>query len=318
MVVRTEKIFGGKIVQYAAQAARGAHRGKYVCHPQGSNMSKIPFLTLDDVADFLRTNPGSGVRMNPGRRKSLIIFISTATLDDPPTELMVPDMSPRPPLPKKLAARIRGAQAKVIDARGWIEATEFNAVQDEARWTEFARNPEAFARKYYAGHAVDSYPVQTNTSRIREKLAKLPARRDRNRRELEEAEVLLARVEVEVMEEVRRMRPTSGRVDWPAPLEPYDQFFKRALAQAYEERNTSDARREAYLAEVQKEYDEEIAALDIQRQAELDELSEDMKSWTPAERAKFREVMGAIAEGLRTRTLSPSEIRNFTNGKVKR
>ncbi|MBM6595346.1 hypothetical protein [Microvirga pudoricolor] len=227
-------------------------------------------------------------------------------------------MTSLPPIPKKLAARIRAAQAKVVNARGWIESTEFNALQDEARWNEFVRDPEAFARKHYPGHGVDSYPVQTNTSRIREKLDKLPARRERNRRELEEADALLANVEAEVLEEVSRMRPTAGRVLWPPPLEPYETFHARVMAEAYHERDTADARREAYLAELQKDYDEEMAAIEVKRQAELDELSKEMKSWTPAQRAKFREVMGGIAEGLRNRTLTADAIGAFINEKLKR
>lgn len=225
-------------------------------------------------------------------------------------------MTTRPPIPKRLASRIRAAQAKVLDARGWIEATAFNSLQDEARWNEYARNPEAFARKYYPGHGVDSYPVQTNTSRIRAKLDKLPARMERNQRDLEEADANLAKVEAEVLEEVSRMRPTSGRVPWPAPLEPYARFHARAMAKAEHQRDTADAQREAYLAQVQKDYDEEKAALEIERQAELDELAEDMKSWSPEKRAIFREVMGGIAEGLRNRTLAPNEIGDFIKKKL--
>jgi hypothetical protein len=69
MVTRIEKIVGSLVVQRAAVAKREMHKGKYVSYPQGSNMDKIPFLTLDDVADFLRTNPGSWVRMDPGSSK---------------------------------------------------------------------------------------------------------------------------------------------------------------------------------------------------------------------------------------------------------
>ncbi|NKK58802.1 hypothetical protein GFM44_23165 [Rhizobium leguminosarum bv. viciae] len=224
----------------------------------------------------------------------------------------------RPPIPKKLAARIRAAQAKVLDARGWIEASAFNSLQDEARWNEFARDPEAFARKYYPGHSVDSYPVQTNTSRIREKLDKLPAYRERNQRDLEAADAELVKVEGEVFEEVGRMRPTDGRVPWPPALEPYERFHARGMAKAEHQRDTSDAQREAYLAEVKKDYDEEIAALEIERQAELDELAEDMKSWSPEKRAMFRQVMGGIAEGLRNRTLAPNEIGDYIDKQFKR
>lgn len=40
--------------------------GKYACHHFGSNVAPVPRASLDDVADFLRTHPRSGVRMNPG------------------------------------------------------------------------------------------------------------------------------------------------------------------------------------------------------------------------------------------------------------
>jgi len=223
-----------------------------------------------------------------------------------------------PPIPKRLAARIRAAQARVLDVRSRIEATEFNSLQDEARWNEFTRDPEAFARKYYPGHGVDSYPVQTNTSRIREKLDKLPARRERNQRDLGEANAQLTKVEAEVQGEVSQMRPTTGLVPWPSSMEPYETFHARAMAKAYYQRDTAEAQREAYLAKVQKDYDEEIAAIEIERQVELDELAEDMKSWTPTQRAKFRELMSAIAEGLRTRTLTPDRIGEFINEKLKR
>lgn len=59
-----------------------------------------------------------------------------------------------------------------------------------------------------------------------------------------------------------------------------------------------------------------MAALDIERQAWHDELAEDMKSWTPEARAKFREVMGAIAEGLRNRTLAQNDIGSFIRKKL--
>ncbi len=226
--------------------------------------------------------------------------------------------SVRPPIPKRLAARIRAAQTKVLDARGWIEATAFNSLQDEARWNDFARNPEAFARKYYPGHSVDSYPVQTSTSRIRERLDKLPARMERNQRDLDAADAELVKVEAEVLEEVGRMRATSGRVSWPPALEPYAQFHARAMAKAEHQRDTSDAQREDYLAQVKKDFDEEMAALEIERQAWHDELAEDMKSWSPERRAMFRQVMGGIAEGLRNRTLAPSDIGDYIDRQFKR
>jgi hypothetical protein len=224
----------------------------------------------------------------------------------------------RPDLPKRLAARIRGAQAKVENARGWIEATEFNAIQDQARWDEYSRDPKGFAHKYYAPHGVDSYPVTTTISRLREKLEALPRKRERNRIELERADANLARVEEEVLREVTRMRNTTGRVPWPSPLEPFDTFHACVISEAYEERDTAPARRAAYLAEIDRQYHEEIAALEIERQAELDELANEMKTWSEAQRHEFRRVMGAIAQGLRDKSLHPSDIGQLIEQELKR
>ncbi|CUX05172.1 hypothetical protein AGR1C_pAt20163 [Agrobacterium fabacearum TT111] len=43
--------------------------GDYTCHHFGSNVDPLSFSTLDDVADFLRAHPRSGVRMYPSRKK---------------------------------------------------------------------------------------------------------------------------------------------------------------------------------------------------------------------------------------------------------
>jgi hypothetical protein len=206
----------------------------------------------------------------------------------------------------------------VLSARGWIEALEFNTVQNQARWDEFVRDPEAFARKFHPGHGVDSYPVQTNTGRIREKLDKLSRKRERNRLELEEAEANLRAVEVQVLSEVELMRPSDGGVPWPKLLEAHETFMKRVMAEAYRERAEAPERRKAKLAEIDRQYNEEIAALEIEREAELEEMCEDMKSWTEAERAEFRRVMGAIAQGLRDKTLSPGDIGDFIKCETKR
>lgn len=227
-------------------------------------------------------------------------------------------MYTRPDLPKRLAARVRGAQDKVLSARGRIESLEFNTVQDQARWDEFARDPEAFARKFYPGHSVDSYPVRTNTGRIREKLDDLSGKKERNRLELEEAEANLRAVEAEVLSEVERMRPSDGRVPWPELLEAHEAFMKRVMAEAYRERVEAPARRKAELGEIDRQYNEEIAALEVEREAELEEMREDMKSWTEAERVEFRRVMGAIAQGLRDKTLSPGDIGDFIKSEMTR
>lgn len=65
-VARIERIIGGRVIGHALVNTR---TGKYHCHHHGSNVSPVQFDSLDEVANFLRTNPGSGVRMTPGFRK---------------------------------------------------------------------------------------------------------------------------------------------------------------------------------------------------------------------------------------------------------
>jgi hypothetical protein len=40
--------------------------GLFACHDFGSNVTPTRLAALDEVADFLRSRPGSGARMNPG------------------------------------------------------------------------------------------------------------------------------------------------------------------------------------------------------------------------------------------------------------
>ncbi|MFN7633728.1 MAG: hypothetical protein ACK5PI_03265 [Acetobacteraceae bacterium] len=71
-VERIEKIVDGKVVQRAERASDGC----FVCLGAGTNEGPIKLHSLDEVAEFLRRNPRSGVRMNPGWSKiSEHIFI---------------------------------------------------------------------------------------------------------------------------------------------------------------------------------------------------------------------------------------------------
>lgn len=68
-VSRIEQIVGGAITRHAEPAARGPNRGNFVCLLDGRNKNPVMFASLDLAADFLRSNPGSGIRMRPGRSK---------------------------------------------------------------------------------------------------------------------------------------------------------------------------------------------------------------------------------------------------------
>lgn len=60
-VARIERIIAGVV---RGRVERGSG-GFFACHAFGSNVDATLLASLDDVADFLRTHPRSGVRMNP-------------------------------------------------------------------------------------------------------------------------------------------------------------------------------------------------------------------------------------------------------------
>lgn len=73
---RIEKIKSGVVVQKAEPHSKDGH---FWCHTYGSNIDPIRLSSLDEVAEYLRDNPKSGVRMNPGWSKiSEDIFIDGA------------------------------------------------------------------------------------------------------------------------------------------------------------------------------------------------------------------------------------------------
>ena len=127
-------------------------------------------------------------------------------------------MAERPDVPKRLAARLRGAYAKVTDARSGVRHYKKRIAQDGKRIAEYDADPQGFADRYYRGKSWDSYPPQTNITRTREGLEY----RQRRLIECQEAErdaiENMHRVEAEVLEEVRNMRLSSGRVPWPSVL----------------------------------------------------------------------------------------------------
>lgn len=64
-VSRIEQIVGGKVMKRVVPSKTG----KFRCFPKGMNTDPVWFTTLDEVADYLRTNLHSGVRMQPGDSK---------------------------------------------------------------------------------------------------------------------------------------------------------------------------------------------------------------------------------------------------------
>lgn len=202
----------------------------------------------------------------------------------------------RPDLPKRLASRIRAAQGKVEQERHSVIGTERTIKDEQARVDEFEADPEAFARKYYRGHSVDSYPVTTTMARTRERLdyniRRQPVRIER----LAEAERNLATVEEEVLREVQAMRPSAGRVPWPAPLKPMKRF-REALAEEHRRWEEQDRReREAYA--IKEAAEDERGRIERERQNDL-EIAEYHRRFallSPEEQARQREASQRIID----------------------
>ena len=124
----------------------------------------------------------------------------------------------RPDIPKKLAARVRSAQKRVTDLRDSLIHNQKRRLQAQAELDDFHRDPEAYAADRYGNHGVDSYPVQTRTSRLADDVAYRSSRISEIERDLPDAEAALVAVEADVLAEVLAMRPSTGRVPWPKPL----------------------------------------------------------------------------------------------------
>lgn len=222
----------------------------------------------------------------------------------------------KPEIPKRLASRIRAAQAKVTDARDDIIYGEQAVKEREARIAEFEDDPEAFAAKYYRGQGVDSYPVQTMISRTRESLARRMAKRHESVPALCDAEENLVNVEREVLAEVTAMKPSAGRVPWPRKLRSFEKHklgreiedererrrFEADQEKRRREDEIEDARQDAedtrrsaisdaeYVADMRADY----AALSPQQRAAEEAKSRQIAADLKAGRITMADITGAI------------------------
>ena len=131
----------------------------------------------------------------------------------------------RPDLPKDIARKIRTAQAKVLDQRDRVRHAEKRIREDTAEMEFYDRDPRGWADKNYGSHmGPDSYPVLTRSSRIKEALVERIERRPVRALALRDAERELDRTEKEAFVRVSAMRPSNGRVAWPAPLPAFKGF----------------------------------------------------------------------------------------------
>ncbi len=179
----------------------------------------------------------------------------------------------RPDIPKKLAARIRGAQARVQEMRDTLVHCHKRRLQAQAELDLFHLNPEAYAAARYGNHGVDSYPVKTRTTRLVEDVDYRSRRIIEIERDLPGVLEALATVEADVLVEVQAMRPTTGRVPWPKSLPPFEGRITRGLNNQQRNIDAEPARVAAHRAR--------LHAQSAREMAKLDELSWTCRTFVP-------------------------------------
>ncbi len=221
-------------------------------------------------------------------------------------------ISSRVPIPKRMASRIRTAQAQVVDIRSSIVTHELRLKQDIAEMAQFDANPTLYAKDHYGKHGVESYPVQTRILRLREAIEFREMRLPQKYKELKAAELNLELVEANVFDEVLRMKPTPGRIPWPDKLATFDEFriqterrWKielRASAAEKAKTDVEEAQRwsawDKKFAEERRKSDEEIddimAKLSPEARQEYREYAKRMSSDLKSGRITFAEILGAL------------------------
>ncbi len=208
----------------------------------------------------------------------------------------------KPALPKRLESKVRNALAKVQSVRDSIVHGEIKLREEQAVVDEFESDPVAFAARKYPRHDVDSYPVQTHISRKRESIEYQLMRKPERWIELEEAEVNLARIEAEVLAEVASLRPSAGRLSYPSSLPPFEVQRQVTISEHQAFRIQEKADHAVYLAELERESQEEDA--ELQRQSDLEDeqyreerrlrlasMTEDERQVLFAQEARFSELL---------------------------
>lgn len=218
------------------------------------------------------------------------------------------DLVMRPQIPKRMAARIRGAQERVRQKRLSIVGAEYNYAQSTKRVGEFEADPEGFASRNYGRNGVDSYPVQTTISRERERIDYHERRRDERICELAELESELLRTEAQVLVEVMQMRPTPRRVPWPRRLPAFTKFREQFEEEMRREDERWRIQRANDDAEFERMIAEEEEALEEARERGDEEHRRSLAGMTPAEYANYRAWADYFVEGLRSGSLTMSDI----------
>lgn len=170
--------------------------------------------------------------------------------------------SRKPEIPKRLAGKIRNAQSKIRMLRDNLVHTHQMLFLAESELLEFRSNPETYAADRYPGLTVDSYPIVTRTSRLAEAVMRRKARIELFENELLGLEVQLSTIEAEVLDIVKTMRDSKGRVPWPKVLPSFNGAIERGLKEQRRVIDAAPAERAAYQATIDAWADREQTKLD--------------------------------------------------------
>lgn len=224
----------------------------------------------------------------------------------------------RPDIPKRLAARIRAAQTRLEDCCQSVSGSDFNHRQAAAELAEYDTDPAAYARKNYGNHGIDSYPVTTRISRLREKVAYHSTRVGVRKQRIADAVAELEKVEQEVLAEVSDMRPTAGRVPWPTPIAAAEQLLKehrKELDDLAEQVRLEHEARKLAQAEEDRIEDEQDR---IRREKEDAEFQAWISTKSPEYRREWNRRIQMIVDGIRSGRVGFHNIGEFIQNEVNR
>lgn len=202
----------------------------------------------------------------------------------------------RPPIPKRLASRLRAIYAKVADARGHVAFAEAKILDCTLHIQEYGADPALFARLHYPfTDGPDSYPVQTNIARTRAAIEHKIERMPIYLEAVAAAEAKMAIVEKEVLDTLSAMREeTLGRIEWPSEPMSLESYRKSELR---EFKLNRERNRRNLLRQNQK-HELEVARAKEKAEAferETDRIIEvNLANMEPTKAAVYRKVFEAL------------------------
>lgn len=209
-------------------------------------------------------------------------------------------ISPKPDVPKKIAAKLRAIYRKVFAARdkiSYVEARSRNVLQE---LEEYENDPYSYAELHYpTAPDPTAYPTITRTQRLREWLDDKAPKIPRYHEELLVAEEQMTAIEESVLQELQRLRPnTSGREPWPA-LPATLQTLRKRWEREYSKQQKEGAKYRQQRLENRKQ---DAEKREVERQEFLKEMAEEIHlkaaMMPPGRAAAYTSMMEVLQERL--------------------